>query len=669
MTNVNRAYSTMRIKSIDEESREIRGIASTPSTDRMGDVVEPKGAQFAIPMPFLWQHNHDAPIGNVVQAKANADGVEIVARLAKPEEGMPPQLAARLQEAWHSIKSGLVRGLSIGFRPLEYSFIDEGGVRFNKYEIFEISAVTIPANAEASITSVKSFAQASISVVRSLDQGSLAASGKKAARSTHKARVGAVDLTLTKGMEVEMTLAEQRQALADKRKELADAMEAIMAKAAEEGRTLDIEEQDSFDDHQAEIDSIDEHIKRLDAFSRAQARSAAPVDGTTERSAGQSRGRVPVQVKHTEKLEPGVQFARYARVKLLAQVDRAPVEAVAQKLYPQDENLGRIVKDAISAASTLSDAWAGDLITDGGAAFADFVEYLRPRTVLGQVAGRLRNLPFDTPVLIQDSGGSGYWVKEGQAKPLTKWGYDRVKLAPLTVAAIAVATKQMLMRANAATDALFRDELARAIGETIDATFIDPAAAPVSDTSPGSILNGVGQTQSSGDASVFGVRCDIGALLNAHNDANLEFDGLFWIMSGRVAIALSQMTNEIGNLAYPTVTPTGGTLAGFPIFVSNYAPTDSHGSVIALVKGSEIYLGDEGGIDVAMSDQASLIMSDDPTMASATTPTAAQMVSMFQTNSVAYRVERFLNWQRRRDEAVAWMKVDWDACEMVSTNS
>ena len=655
--DVKRAYSTMRIKAVDEDRREIRGVASTPGTDRMGDVVLPDGAQFTLPIPLLWQHDHEKPIGEVTQAKVTPDGIEIVAKLARVDA--PSQLAARLEEAWASIKSGLVRGLSIGFMPIKYAFLDEGGIEFQQWDWYELSAVTIPANA-----------QASISVVRSLDQGSLAASGKKAARSsTHKARVGAVDLILNQNRESDMTLAEQRQALADKRKELADAMEAIMAKAAEEGRTLDIEEQDSFDDHQAEIDSIDEHIKRLDAFSRAQARSAAPVEGTTERSAGQSRGRVPVQVKHTEKLEPGVQFARYARVKLLAQVDRAPVEAVAQKLYPQDENLGRIVKDAISAASTLSDAWAGDLITDGGAAFADFVEYLRPRTVLGQVASRLRTLPFDTPVLIQDTGGSGYWVKEGQAKPLTKWSYDRVKLAPLTVAAIAVATKQMLMRANAATDALFRDELARAIGETIDATFIDPAVAPVGDTSPGSILNGVGQTTSSGDASVFGVRCDIGALLNAHNDANLEFDGLFWIMSGRVAIALSQMTNEIGNLAYPTVTPTGGTLAGFPIFVSNYAPTDSHGSVIALVKGSEIYLGDEGGIDVAMSDQASLIMSDSPTMASATTPTAAQMVSMFQTNSVAYRVERFLNWQRRRAEAVAWMKVEWDACEMVSSSS
>jgi len=36
----NRAYSLIEIKSVNEESRVIRGVATTPSTDRMGDVIE-----------------------------------------------------------------------------------------------------------------------------------------------------------------------------------------------------------------------------------------------------------------------------------------------------------------------------------------------------------------------------------------------------------------------------------------------------------------------------------------------------------------------------------------------------------------------------------------------------------------------------------------------------
>lgn len=41
----------------------ITGTASTPTTDRMGDVVEPMGAKFKTPMPLLWQHESDKPVG------------------------------------------------------------------------------------------------------------------------------------------------------------------------------------------------------------------------------------------------------------------------------------------------------------------------------------------------------------------------------------------------------------------------------------------------------------------------------------------------------------------------------------------------------------------------------------------------------------------------------
>src|SRR5690625_1637594 len=225
---INRVYSTMVVKAVDEEAREITGIASTPGTDRMGDVVVPEGAKFNLPIPLLWQHNHDMPIGQVVSAKVTNKGIEVVAQLAKAEA--PIQLHGRLEEAWQSIKSGLVRGLSIGFRPIKYAFLDDGGVEFSEWDWYELSAVTIPANAEASITSVKSFSQAASgnSVVR-LDNPSAGVSAKP--KST----------TLTPKEGNDMNIAEQRKAFQAKRQELSDAMSALMTKATEEGRTLDIE--------------------------------------------------------------------------------------------------------------------------------------------------------------------------------------------------------------------------------------------------------------------------------------------------------------------------------------------------------------------------------------------------------------------------------------------
>jgi Escherichia/Staphylococcus phage prohead protease len=124
MTNTiqQRAYSTITIKTIQEDLRIIEGIASTPAPDRVDDVVEPLGAKFNLPMPLLWQHNSREPIGHVMWAEARSDGIPFKAVLAKSLE--PGKLQDRLDEAWQSIKLGLVRAVSIGFRAIEAEPID-----------------------------------------------------------------------------------------------------------------------------------------------------------------------------------------------------------------------------------------------------------------------------------------------------------------------------------------------------------------------------------------------------------------------------------------------------------------------------------------------------------------------------------------------------------------
>ncbi len=151
----NRAYSFITIKSVNEADRILEGIASTPTPDRMGDIVNPMGAQFSLPLPFLWQHDHASPIGHVVEAKATKDGITFRAQLAQTVE--PGALKDLLDFAWQSIKMKLVAAVSIGFRPLKYAFLADGGIEFDSWEWYELSAVTVPAQAEATITSIKSI--------------------------------------------------------------------------------------------------------------------------------------------------------------------------------------------------------------------------------------------------------------------------------------------------------------------------------------------------------------------------------------------------------------------------------------------------------------------------------------------------------------------------------
>lgn len=152
---MNRAYSVLTVKSIDEDRRIIRGTATTPTVDRVGDIIDPLGVKFTNPLAFLWQHQHDKPIGTVKFDKPTKDGITFEASIASIEEA--GTLKDRLDEAWQSIKAGLVRAVSIGFRPIEYSYMDSGGIRFSETECFELSAVTIPANSDALINEIKSI--------------------------------------------------------------------------------------------------------------------------------------------------------------------------------------------------------------------------------------------------------------------------------------------------------------------------------------------------------------------------------------------------------------------------------------------------------------------------------------------------------------------------------
>jgi HK97 family phage prohead protease len=154
-----KAFSAITIKALREDEREIEGIASTPALDRVKDIVEPLGLTFAKDAPLLLNHDHAQPVGTVQFGAPTDKGLPFVAKIAKVDE--PGVVKDRTDEAWHSVKSKLIKGVSIGFNPEEYEPMGDGkGLRFTKASVHELSLVAIPCNPEAVITAFKSLALA-----------------------------------------------------------------------------------------------------------------------------------------------------------------------------------------------------------------------------------------------------------------------------------------------------------------------------------------------------------------------------------------------------------------------------------------------------------------------------------------------------------------------------
>lgn len=658
-----RAYSVLEIRAVDEESREIHGIATTPSVDSYGDIVEPKGAEFTLPIPFLWQHRSDQPIGHVTKAKVTKEGIDVVVKLVSTDEA--GALKERLDEAWQSIKLKLVRGLSIGFSPIEYSRIEDTySYRFIKWAWRELSAVTIPANQEATITAIKSIDTAQRAASGHMQRGvvRLNTAGASASRKSTAAEEANA-----------MNIQEQINAFTAKRAASAARMEAIMAAAAEKGVTLDESESEEYDTLNGEVASIDSHLVRLKGLESAAvskaARIVAPADDAAREQHGTAlRGTSVIAVER--KLEKGIGFARLAGCLAHTKGNRGEALEYARQVFPEYKPLheairviarmgagDELVKAAVAAGTSTDTTWAAPLVQFNDMA-QDFIEFLRPQTIVGKITN-LRKVPFNIRMPRQTNGGSAGWVGEGKPKGVTASAFDNVTLRFTKLATIAVITEELARFSTPSAETIIRDTLAGAIIQQMDADFVDPDNAGTTDVKPASITNGVAAVASSGNTEA-AILTDVAAVFAPFIAANLTPVNGVWIMSATTALALSLMRNALGQLAFPGIDMMGGKFQGLPVIVSESAGiTDgsADGHIVILANASDILLADDGQVTIDVSREASLQMDSAPT----DPPSASTVfVSLWQQNMIGIKAERFVNWVKARAQAVQYISsVNW----------
>ena len=629
-----RAYSVLNVKSLDDGNRILRGWATTPEPDRVGDVVEPLGVKFKNPLPLLLHHDSRLPVGTVKFEKPTKQGVQFEAQIAKVDE--PGTLKDRVDEAWQSVKAGLIPAVSIGFRAVGDSIerIKDGGLRFLSTEVMELSLVVIPANAGAVITQVKS-----------IDRKTLAALGTPGSHSS-----GVAD---TPGKPKVKTLQEKIAELESVKSQHEAAMNLVTEKALSG-------EGDLADDDSAEIDGHVEAIKKLEkSIGTLRAMESINLKGaqSVTKQVGSRGPTIYVPKSDPEDKFQGQSFTRTVIAKALsAQTYGAysPAQIAEQRWGKSNPKLVEFLKAAVPGGGTGSGEWGAELVTMDGRYQGDFIEFLNNLTVFNRLP--LREIPANVTIKGQDGAATGYWVGESKAIPMSKPDFMNVNMTPLKAAALSVISKELMRDSSPSAEMLVRDALAEAVAQKIDATFLSTAAA-VSGVAPAGILNGLTPIASTG-VSPENVRQDIAALYAPFITAK-NSSGLYLVTTPALAKTISLMRNPLGQREFPEV--GGGNLDGDPVVMGDNVPA---GYVIA-IKPSDIYKIGDGGIEVEMSMDATIEQDSAPTGASDTPAAAtANMVNMFQSHSVAIKVVRSMNFAKRRASAVAFIN---DAAYSVAT--
>lgn len=640
--NVERkAHSLLTIKASSESGgrRTFTGIATTPTPDSYGDIVEPKGAEFKLPIPLLWMHDAGDPIGWITRAKVTDAGIEVEGEVATiTEEG---ELGARLTKAWQMLKAGLVQGLSIGFRGVEAAEIKgTWGYRFTKWLWLELSAVTIPANQEATIVSVKS---ASVQA--------WAASGRKGiAPGAIKPGVSGQPPAQTKG--TAMNLREQLASLREARSTKAARLEEIKTAAA--GRRMTPEEAEEFDGLLGEIGDADDEI-RLKSAELLEAGSAREVKGGRMSEALESRRGPAVQKQKADREDdfPGQSFVRKAIAQALSFIALKQGRFIAPDVFAKarwgetQPRLVEVVKAAVAGGGTGSGEWGAELAQSDTRYTGDFIDYLWSQTIFDRLP--LRPVPARIHIKGSDGVATGYWVGESKAIPVSKGDASDVELTPLKVGAIAVISKELVESSDPSAELWVRDMLVKASAQRVDTTFLSAAAAS-SGVSPAGILNGLSALAPSGtDADA--VRADLMSLYAPHLAAK-NASGLVQVMTPSMAKALQLLRNTLGQREFPDIRADGGSLEGDTVYTGdNVTPGDW-----ILLKPSEIWKIGERAVEVSMSDTATIEQNDAP-QGAGDTPTAASATisSLWQTEQVGFKVVRPINFKLRRPSAVSYL--------------
>ena len=145
-----RKFLVPKRKAVDEAARTIEFVVSTAARDRDGDIIEPGGwrtEQYMRNPVVLWAHDAgQPPVAKALSVEVRDGALMAVAQFTDAETYAFGDTVFRLYAG------GYLNAVSAGFMPISAEPFEDGGVRgyrISDQELWEFSAVPVPANPEA----------------------------------------------------------------------------------------------------------------------------------------------------------------------------------------------------------------------------------------------------------------------------------------------------------------------------------------------------------------------------------------------------------------------------------------------------------------------------------------------------------------------------------------
>lgn len=260
-----------------------------------------------------------------------------------------------------------------------------------------------------------------------------------------------------------------------------------------------------------------------------------------------------------------------------------------------------------------------------------FVESLRATSVLDAILPFCRRIPLRSALAIVTSVASAGRVAPGGAKAVTKLALAQGALDPVEVAALIIATEDLLRFSTSAGLQLLDRELRAGVSSACNREFL------------AGMGDGVTPLASTGN-----VLADLRQLLTAVDAIGVGSFHL--VVSASIANQIATLPAASGEQvpAFPAMSPSGGQIQSVPVVVAgdDEMPSDSGGPFdMLLIEATQVAAAAEAP-RLSSSKHTSIAMDDDPSAPS-------NLVSMFQSHSAVIRAERSIGFEKLRATAVA----------------
>lgn len=475
MTILNKVFHldsqfTKELPSADEkiDSIFISGYASVNSVDRAGDVIPTSvwesGLKNYLANPIvLAYHDHDDPIGRMIEHKVDSKGLWIKARISAAAE------------IFNLIKDGVVTAFSVGFKVLdaEYNSATELFV-ITELELIEISVVSVPCNQDTLFSLSKSFENEDDYKSFKLQFAPKSESAKGLESST--------EASSTTLKEIGMDPKELEQMLASAaEKAAANATKAILAaqeKAKAEAEAKAAEEaamQDRINKAVAAVTPsttgaeklLAEVTARIESVEQEGKKSLANLEAALKEKAEELAAIQKSKMTFTDSKNDEISYAEKENAILLSKMMGKSVESTK---YGRDLLAKAAVggKDPSHMAST---TWELEVSFN-------MENEIRRRLV---VAPLLRNIAMQTNVMtipVNPDAGYGTWVTNTQFGTTASPGAAQThQLKEITLNSYKLATTEYLMYEEQEDSLLVllpivRDAMIRRVSKSVDKAFI-----------------------------------------------------------------------------------------------------------------------------------------------------------------------------------------------------